>query len=499
MTRKRLAPWLVAGLMAVVPFFGGTPSAQQQPATPTPAPAPAKPDVPNPTFRTSVNLVSSDVIVRNRRGQFQADLTKDDFEVYEDGVKQELTSFTLVHGGRVYQTQSAAAAAPIREGIILPPSRPVNDAAGRIIIFVIDDLHLEFRDTHRIRRLFRDMAKELVHDGDLFGIVSTGTSSIAIDLTYDRTRMEEAANKITGGGLKPSEIIQQSSTGETPQEVMHRANVAFETVYDMLNNLQQTQHRRKAVVLISNGYDFDPFASSRSGTADPVFLNNRNVDPNDPSYALMNQGNQFNDAELSMRLAELTRQANRANATFYTFDPRGLVAGGDIDEPVDPVEWENHLRKSQDSLRVLAELTGGIAVVNTNDHTKALKRIDAETSDYYVLGYYSTNPDPTQRRRVIDIKLKQEGFGRKQPRRRLQTRVHAQAGERTQKQGLADCSDGRHHRRRRRGAVGDRVISPVTVRLARVALLLDVVHITIGGQLAVATDDAATAERRESK
>ena len=129
------------------------------------------------------------------------------------------------------------------------------------------------------------MAKELVHDGDLFGIVSTGTSSIAIDLTYDRTRMEEAANKITGGGLKPSEIIQQSSTGETPQEVMHRANVAFETVYDMLNNLQQTQHRRKAVVLISNGYDFDPFASSRAGTADSVFLNNRNVDPNDPYNA----------------------------------------------------------------------------------------------------------------------------------------------------------------------------------------------------------------------
>ena len=158
---------------------------------------------------------------------------------------------------------------------MLPPSRPVNDAAGRIIIFVIDDLHLDFRDTHRIRRLFRDMAKELIHEGDLFGIVSTGTSSIAIDLTYDRGRMEEAANRITGGGLKPSEIIEQSATGETPQEVMHRANVAFETVYDMLNNLQQTQNRRKAVVLISNGYDFDPFAGSRAGTADSVFLNNR--------------------------------------------------------------------------------------------------------------------------------------------------------------------------------------------------------------------------------
>ena len=408
MKAARTAPWLVAGFLAVIPVFGDAPHAQQEAPGPAAAPAVQVPaDAPTPTFRTAVNLVTSDVIVRNRRGQFQADIAKEDFEVLEDGVPQSLTSFTLVHGGRVFQTQTATVA-PVREGIMLPPSRPVNDAAGRIIIFVIDDLHLEFRDTHRIRRLFRDMAKELIHEGDLFGIVSTGTSSIAIDLTYDRGRMEEAANKITGGGLKPSEIIQQSATGETPQEVMHRANVAFETVYDMLNNLQQTQNRRKAVVLISNGYDFDPFAGSRAGTADSVFLNNQNIDPTDPSNRMFNQGQQFNDAELSMRLAELTRQANRANATFYTFDPRGLVAGGDIDEPVDPVEWETHLRKSQDSLRVLAELTGGIAVVNTNDHTKALRRIDAETSDYYVLGYYSSNPDPTQRRRQIEIRLKKQ-------------------------------------------------------------------------------------------
>ena len=79
---------------------------------------------------------------------------------------------------------------------------------------------------------------------------------------------------------------------------MHRANVAFETVYEHARRTSsRRQHRRKAVVLISNGYDFDPFAGSRAGTADPVFLNNRNVDPNDPSTALMNQGNQFNDAE----------------------------------------------------------------------------------------------------------------------------------------------------------------------------------------------------------
>ena len=320
-------------------------------------------------------------------------------------MKQDLSSFVLVHGGRAYTTQ-AVALAPVREGIILPPARPTNDTAGRIIVFVVDDLHMEFRDTHRVRKVFRDMAKELIHERDLFGIVSTGTSSIAVDLTYDRTRMEEAANKITGGGLRPSEIIQQSTTGETPQEVMHRAHVAFETTYQLLHNLEQTHNRRKAVVLISGGYDFNPFEAApatRCGT-----LNNSRVDPNDPSNALFNLGQQFNDADLTGELNELIRQANRANATFYTVDPRGLVAGQDLDEQVDPMEWETHLRKQQDSLRVLAEQTGGVAVVNTNDFSRALKRIDAETSDYYVLGYYSSNPDPTQRRRQVEIRLKKK-------------------------------------------------------------------------------------------
>jgi len=304
---------------------------QQAPQQPPPTP---------PTFQSAVTLVSSDVVVRDRRGQFQANLSRDDFELYEDGVKQQLTSFVLVHGGRVYQAPGTAQGS-VREGIVLPPSRPVNDAAGRIIIFVIDDLHLNARDTPRLRQLFRQITKELVHDGDLFGVVSTGTSSIAIDLTYDRTRLEEAAGKMNGSSLRPSDILQQSAmgTGQVPQEVTHRANVAFATLYDMLNNLQQTQYRRKAVVLISNGYDFDPFAATRAANSDPLF----------------NMGTQFNDADLTSQLAELT---------------------------------------------------GGIAVVNTNNFTRALQQIDAETSDYYVLGYYSSNPDPLQRRRTIEIRLK---------------------------------------------------------------------------------------------
>jgi VWFA-related protein len=132
----------------------------------------------------------------------------------------------------------------------------------------------------------------------------------------------------------------------------------------------------------------------------------------DPFLRQQSQGLQFAEADLVRELAEVTRAANRANATLYTIDPRGLVAGPDIDDKElenHMEEWNAFVRRSQDSLRVLSEETGGIAIVNQNDFDKALKRIDAETSDYYVLGYYSSNPDPLRRTRKLEVKTKRDG------------------------------------------------------------------------------------------
>ena len=382
---------------------------QAKPADPPakPAGAQAKPALPEqPTFRVAVDLVTTDVIVRDDKGQFVADLKGSDFEVFEDGVKQDIASLVLIHGGRAFNMQ-APPPPPAQEGIILPAQRPTNDAAGRIFLIFVDDLHLDFRNTGRIRQLFTKIAKNLVHDGDMFGIVSTGPSSLAIDLTYDRQVLDAAIKKISGNGLRPNDIIQGAETSEGPSEVRYRAHVAFSTAYDLMRNLEKVHNRRKAVIYVSNGYDFNPFEQARMGE-DPVFGGrygeSREENMSDPFAQSLRQGQQFADADLAREIAELTRAANRANATMYTIDPRGLVAGADIDEQIDPVEWNSHVRKTQDSLRVLADLTGGIAVVNQNDFDKALKRIDNETSDYYVLGYYSKNPDPLKRTRRIEVK-----------------------------------------------------------------------------------------------
>ena len=116
---------------------------------------------PRQVIRRSIDLITTDVIVRDNRGQFVADLKKDEFEVYEDGVKQEIVSFVLTHGGRVYNQTLPAPPKP-QAGIILPPPRPTNDAAGRIFVIFVDDLHLDFRNTGRIRDLFKKIADELL-------------------------------------------------------------------------------------------------------------------------------------------------------------------------------------------------------------------------------------------------------------------------------------------------------------------------------------------------
>lgn len=402
---------------------GGALRAQAPSAAPPPSGSPGVQEpaggAQSTVIRRSFDMVTTDVIVRDDSGQFMADLKKEDFDVFEDGVKQEVLSFVLTHGGRVYNDSGdKPPAAPQMEGIILPPSKPTSDAAGRIWMIFVDDLHLDFNNTGRIKDLFKKISKELVHEGDLFGIVSSGPSSLAIDMTYDRKRLDEAIEKISGAGLKPSEILDTPLGAEGPAEVRYRAHVAFDTAYGVLKNLESVHNRRKAFVYVSNGYDFNPFSATRKqndqalaqqyggGSMSDDGSGSSNASDMNP---FMRQGNEFSFADLASEISELTRQANRANATIYTIDPRGLVGGPDLDQKVDMMDYQNYVTTSQNSLRVIAEQTGGFATVNQNDFIKSLKRIDAETSDYYVLGYYSSNPDPTQRRRKVEIKAKKSG------------------------------------------------------------------------------------------
>jgi VWFA-related protein len=364
-----------------------------------------------PTFRTGVTLVTTDVIARGDRGEFVADLTRDNFTVLEDGQPQRIESFVMVQGGRTYNLLSPApAAAP--DGLVLPQARPrANDATGRVFLIVIDDLHFEPELTPHVRRLIQTIVDTLLHEGDLIGVVSTGPSFIEIGLTYDKKIVAEAANKIRGSGYLPSEIFKMMENSQGPGDIRNKAQMAFFTAYNMLADLERVMNRRKAVIYISTGYDFDPFPEGRNSRdrimggrfSDPL---RRIIDEDNPYFSM---GRVTADIDLFRLTRELTLSANRANASIYTIDPRGLAGTIDAGQNVDQSEWRTYIQKTTSTLKYLSEETGGFPIVDTNDFAGALKRVDAETSDYYVLGFYSSNPDPAKRTRMLEVKVDRPG------------------------------------------------------------------------------------------
>ena len=83
--------------------------------------------------------------------------------------------------------------------------------------------------------------------------------------------------------------------------------------------------------------------------------------------------------------------AARANIRFYLIDPEGLTTefGG---------------MEARQNYRMVAEMTGGFATVNTNQFAEAFERIVRETSTYYVLGFNST--DQLRNGRYVQLQVR---------------------------------------------------------------------------------------------
>ncbi len=425
-----------------------------RPGLPTPA-APAKPQPaqqPIPVFRGAADLISIDVVPKDSKGQFYPNLTKDDFVILEDGVEQQLLNFATANGGRFF-TSLAVSAAPVSEGLVLPKNAPPPDTASRIFIILIDDLHIMPSQTPEVKKLLGTIRDTLVHDNDLVGFVSTGFSSIEMDPAYDPShrRFNEVINKVMGSGPTFEDMINMEIGSDGLSELNHNVEVAFSTAHDMLVQMEELKGKRKAMIMISNGYSLDPFKDSRlqhelqkyvaSGLCDddiqaaqndPTYT--ENMDANNPcKYSgtqisqiqnIRTTGNQygadplgnpsmeFKNGDLMGELGELIRVAQRANTMFFPLDPRGLITGfnnAERSQAMSAGEQTEFIQQTTGTLRALAENTGGIACVGMNDCRPTLQKIDNMTSDYYMLGYRSSNPDPFKLQRHIEIKVRRPG------------------------------------------------------------------------------------------
>jgi len=392
-------------------FMCAAVSAAQQPGT----------GPPSVTFRAETNFVEVHAIVTDQAGAFVRNLTKDDFEILEDGKPQTPAAFSLIDLPVDHPFTPAGATEPV-ESDVRATTRTFD---GRIYVFLLDDLHTAFTRTQAVRDAAKRFIQQYLGTHDLAAVVYTsGRQESGQELTSSPRLLRAAIDRFQGqklpsaGAEKLAVHIRQTDTDtvladqaqptrsreglekaesiKDPNDAERALNArrALQAVENVANWLRDVQGRRKALLLFSEGLDYDiyqPFNLTQSASA------------------------------IITEAREAEAAAQRANVNVYGIDPRGLSQFGeliDISARSDYPQLEygtfrgalHELRLSQESLISLSEETGGLAVVNAGDVVGGLGRVVLDNSRYYLLGYYSDSTKWSRKFLKIDVRVKRPGL-----------------------------------------------------------------------------------------
>ncbi|HTL02303.1 MAG TPA: VWA domain-containing protein [Vicinamibacterales bacterium] len=374
---------------------------------------------PEVTFKVEVNSVEEDVRVLDRQGNLVRGLTRDDFQVTEDGKPQKIATFGLV------DLPFAPRAKPVGSILPIEPDVVSNQRGqdGRLYLIVLDDYHVDPARTLQVRSLLRQFVLEKLDDRDQAAIVVTsGRTDASQDFTQSRRRLLEAVDHFSGQKLPSvTSVLLNIATRDTAAgipannpdsgvvasrrtpntflndadvaERVQRARLSLGTLTSLSDWMSRVRGRRKALIYVTEGIDYTnygAFAGPDSAT--------RNFE-------------QVKDIEDQVQ--EAVRAATRGNVQVYPVDPRGLLPMSS-DFQVEDARASIPAREAlgaersaaQGRLRELAEKTGGVVATSGNDLEAAFDRIVQENSSYYVLGYYSSNDKLDGKVRAVNVKVR---------------------------------------------------------------------------------------------
>lgn len=372
----------------------------------------------SPTFRVQVDYVEVDAFVTDQQGRFVRDLKKEDFQVFEDRKQQAISAFALVDIPIDRAVRPLFAAQPI-EPDVKSNARPFD---GRIYIVVLDDLHVQPFHARQVKTVMRKFILEKLGANDLMAIIHVqGRAENSQEFTNSKRLLVAAVDKFVAKAERPATVEayeQYLATVGTPfastadpivQKRAFDARGTLEELTAIANWFGSVRGRKKSILFVSEGIEYD---------IEDIF--------NKPDASM-----------LIDRTRELIQAATKSNVSIYAIDPRGLTdmgdigielnaapAGGTIDDNGNVTGalseqavqnlglrgLQNELRLQHNSLRTLAEETGGFAVINTNSFDNTFSRIVEENSSYYVLAYYPPNPKRDGKFHNIQVRVTRPGL-----------------------------------------------------------------------------------------
>ena len=449
----RLLSALVLSLgVAGAALVAQTPPAQQPPPQQPPPPRP-------PVFRAGSVLVTVDVYPQ-RDGKLVEGLTREDFQVTEDGKPQAIDSFELV---RVERTPGAERTDPNNTREMWAAAA---DPKNRVFVVYLDSLHVTVEGSYNIRRPLIDTLNNIIAPNDLFGVMTPNVQprfitfgrrleSVEGQLTRnwpwgERGRVtsdlndpvEEALNRCYQykpiAGRFEEWMVEDDGLVRRLDRVLidrRREDRTLTNLDDLVLFLTNRREARTALLLISDGWRLFQRdrrlaeEAAKGGMTVPGAYGGAGVTGGGlgrPSLAGTSDLSVCNqelarlaDLDNAQRFRTMLTQAGRANISVYPVAASGLAAfdtsiaertqaSGTGVSPL--VADRNRLVNRVQSLRTLAENTDGIAIVNTNDLAGGMRRIVEDVSAYYLLTYYSGNTRNDGRYRRIEVTSKQPGL-----------------------------------------------------------------------------------------
>lgn len=412
---KRFAPFV-----ALIAF--AAPSAGQD--KPAPAAAPARqeaaqkqqmtPDTPIPPVSESVDVTVTnvDVFVTDSKGQRVSGLTAADFEVRQDGIPQRISNFYAVAGGKVLFEDGTSLPLDTKEA-----ATDVPQAVKAHYVFYIDNQNIQPQNRNRMFKRLKEFVTQAIGP-NAEGMVVTYNRSVKIrkGFTTESNELIGALENIeldTGGGtnyqsdrrdalqrINDSKSITEATGIASMNAKALRNDLEFtvDAIQSTINSLAGLQGR-KNFVYVSEGLP---------ATAGLELYEAIREKYQDPASSM-----QEFEYDMNPRYVKIISAANANGVTIYALDASGLQSADlmSAQNKASDVHVNDFVvrQNMQGPIRMMADETGGLAAVNTNDWKANLDQIASDFSNFYSLGYRSAK-GATDRPHKIDVDVKKKGL-----------------------------------------------------------------------------------------
>jgi VWFA-related protein len=468
--RLHCASAIIAAIFAVIPS-----AAQDAPAASAPSVEIATHDQPL-TFQSRVNLVLVPVVVRDSKGNAVGNLTKEDFQLFDKGKRQEITKFTVEKtGGLAAEVKSASAAKPTEATGAATEPAAAAVPPDHFVAYLFDDVHMKFEDLVYVR----DAAGRNI-DGlqptDRAAIVTTSGRDM-LDFTSDRAKLHEALLKLRPNSLAnagkqecPSmsfymaDQILNVENGQAPPNTGGQ-NPTFN--YQTALGTAAMETMTCLQLMPTQIQDAVNFALSRADQVLAKGLHDSHIAmtvlrdvvrrmstlPGQRIVVLASPGF-LTLADLRSDEFDIVDRAVRSNVAINSLDARGLYIvnpAGELDEKTyAPIITEAKMQyRRQETIAVsgvleeMASGTGGTFIRNTNDFDGAFRKLASAPEFVYVLGYTPASLKSDGTFHALTVKLNSPGNLSVQARHGY---FAARAGDKPEdkaKQEIADAVFGR--------------------------------------------------------